>query len=115
MTIENFNKILLTPVAAADLRARIVKQEELQLIYRTFRGLVDDWPFVTKTQRDCFELYYNMQCSQEKIARFLNIKQSTVNEHIKKARENYIELVNIIYYCVLWGIDYGVEQERKKE
>ena len=111
MTIENFKDILLGPVAADDLRRRSVHNDEVELIYRTYRGLVDDWPFVTKAQRDCFELYYNLGMTQEKIATFLDIKQSTVSEHIKRARDNYLELVTIIYYSVLWGIDYATKEE----
>ena len=115
MTIENFKKVLLGPVAAGDLRARVVTKDEYKLIYRTFRALYDDWPFVTKTQRDCFELYYNIELSQAKIAQYLRIKQSTVSEHIGKARENYTKLVEIIYYCILWGVDYANDERRKKE
>lgn len=115
MTIENFNKVLLVFVMSDDLSSRIVTKEECILIYHAWRRLVDDWPFVTKTQRNCFEMYYNMNFSQEKIAKFLGIKQSTVCEHIRKARDSYIKLVEIIYYCILWGIDYGVEKERQKE
>lgn len=111
MTIENFNNILLGPVAADDYRARIVTNDEYKLVYYNFRAIYEDWPFVTKTQRDCFELYYNLNMTQKKISQFLNIKQSTVSEHIRKARNNYIELVKIIYYCTLWGIDYGVKNK----
>lgn len=112
MTFETFKNELLTPVIMEDYDSRIGTEDEYLQIYRVFKFLLDEWPYITEIQKNCYLMATDMNLTQNKIAEYLRIKQSTVSEHIKKARENYIHLVRVVYYSTLWGIDYGV---RKKE
>lgn len=114
MTIEEFYNNHLKEVIAEDVTQPEITIDMIKVMYITFRALVDDWKYITKIQKDCYLLYYGLKMSQQKAAQYLDIQQSTVSEHVKKARESYTELTRIIYYSTLWGIDYGHKNKEKK-
>lgn len=97
MTIEEFNEVLLFPLLIEHKEYKL-SGDDMENIYYLFRDSLEHIKIVTKAQKDCFELYYGLKMTQRKVAEYLNIRQATVSEHIAKAKEAYLRLLDIEVY-----------------